>query len=160
MYDNAVFRPQSVLPERSVNPTRYPEIEAPMTIARVAPVDLLLGALLLNLAAVAAPPAAVTGFEPNQGQFSAPILYALPPSAYIASNGVGSMGIFIQFDCAQRSAAITPSGPLPYLVNIYSGADPAKWLTGFPASRRSRLRSSTAGSIWCIPRPHSLPSGS
>ena len=104
-----------------------------MTIARVAPVDLLLGALLLNLAAaVAAPPAAVTGFEPNQGQFSAPILYALRPSAYIASNGVGSMGIFIQFDGAQRSAAITPSGPLPYLVNIYSGADPAKWLTGVP----------------------------
>jgi uncharacterized protein (TIGR03437 family) len=91
---------------------------------------LLLGALLLNLAAAAAaPPAAVTGFEPNQGQFSAPILYALRPSAYIASNGLG-LGFFLQFDGAQHSAAITPSGPVPYLVNIYSGADPAKWLTG------------------------------
>ena len=102
-----------------------------MAITRVALLALLLGAVLVNpAAATAAPSVAVSGFEPNKGQFSAPILYALRPSAYIASNGLGSMGFFLQFDGAQRAAAITPSGPLPYLVNIYSGADPAKWLTG------------------------------
>jgi uncharacterized protein (TIGR03437 family) len=78
------------------------------------------------------PITARVGFEPNRGQFRQDVLYALRPGAYLTANGIALSReqVSIQFEGGNPAPSVLPSDTLAYTVNVFSGSDPQKWITG------------------------------
>jgi uncharacterized protein (TIGR03437 family) len=90
------------------------------------------------------------GLEANRGQASAGILFLSPAS--VASIGVTAqsvlfspLGATLDLVASNPNPTVSFSNPLPGMVNSYSGADPAKWVTGIPRYSTATLTSIYSG---------------
>ena len=95
--------------------------------------SLVLAACLpLAVCATTIPIQWETGFETNQGQFRSDVLFGARPDAYVTATSLvlSPDQVTIQFEGANPNPTSNPSGQLPYVVNVFTGADPSKWITG------------------------------
>jgi uncharacterized protein (TIGR03437 family) len=71
-------------------------------------------------------------FEENRGQYPSEILYVSRPDAYVTADRLVFSGsqAAIRFAGADPAARPGAGDPLPGALNVYSGADPQKWITG------------------------------
>jgi len=74
------------------------------------------------------------GFEPNRGQFRPDVLYGFRPSVWLGADrfGLGTGGISVVLDGANRSPRVVPSDTLPGVANVYQGSDSRRWITNIP----------------------------
>jgi uncharacterized protein (TIGR03437 family) len=102
------------------------------SVRRFAFLFLIALGLTAPAAAAGVPITARVGFEKNQGQFPSNVLYALRPGAYLTANALvlAPDKISITFPGGNPAPAVSPSDTLPYLVNVYAGSDPSKWVSG------------------------------
>ena len=72
------------------------------------------------------------GLEQNRGQFPANILYATRSGFYLTRDALvlSPSQTAMQFEGSRPDSQVSPSDPLSYKVNVYSGADSKQWLTG------------------------------
>lgn len=94
-------------------------------------------AALVPVPALPRPFLPAAGLEANQGQASAGILFLSPASAASIAVTAQSvlffpLGATLNLVASNPNPAVSFSGSLPGLANSYSGADPAKWVTGIP----------------------------
>ncbi|HWC96085.1 MAG TPA: hypothetical protein VG456_05035 [Candidatus Sulfopaludibacter sp.] len=107
--------------------------------------QLLLAGLLLafsaadaaNLVPVVTPPPLVlpAGLEANKGQATPGILFLArggSASTAVTAQSIlySPLGVSLNLLASNPNPAMSFSNPLPGLVNSYTGADPAKWVTG------------------------------
>lgn len=93
------------------------------------------GAALVSVPAKPQPLLPAPGLEANQGQANAAILFLSPASnagiAITAQTVLFSpIGATLNLAASNSNPAVTFSDPLPGFANSYTGADPAKWITG------------------------------
>jgi hypothetical protein len=90
----------------------------------------VLGFVSLLLHAASVPIQPGIGFEQNKGQFSSDILFAARPIGYVSATSLVVPPVSIQWAGGNAASAVTPSDPVPFTVNVFTGADPSKWITG------------------------------
>jgi uncharacterized protein (TIGR03437 family) len=94
-------------------------------------------AALVPVPTVSQPSLPAPGLEANKGQASAGILFLSPGSnssiAVTAQSVLYSpLGATLTLVASNPNPMLSFSDTLPGLVNCYTGADPAKWVTGIP----------------------------